>query len=61
MAKHPIKFIGFDQIYLALTISPLLMTKAFSSLIKKHRVADFSNVFVFCLFALLVDGCATPR
>ncbi|MCD2452326.1 alpha/beta hydrolase [Methylicorpusculum oleiharenae] len=36
------------------------MTKTIASLPNKQRVTSCLNVFVFCLFGLLVEGCATP-
>jgi hypothetical protein len=36
------------------------MTKIIDSLPCKHHLAGCLNAFVFCLFALLVEGCATP-
>ncbi|MDP2179983.1 triacylglycerol lipase [Methylicorpusculum sp.] len=36
------------------------MTKIIASPLKKHRLADCLNFFLIGLFALLIEGCATP-
>lgn len=36
------------------------MTKIIASLFNKRCIAPCFNVFMFCLFALLLEGCSTP-